>query len=116
MMKHCLKLPRPVQLRDQGHISITPPVWRMTFFTLCAIPTVMFISMTINTTGRQALIHAVPVAGIAGNVAMLANQRERCSVVIEIYIAPATGGMAGTAVRTKLPAVVIILCVASITV
>ena len=67
--------------------------------------------MTGITICRCALI-AIRVAGLAGDMRVLARQRKACSSVIEIHISPAACVMTLSTTRAKLPVVLVILLMA----
>jgi hypothetical protein len=83
---------------------IAPATGGMTGTTICAELSIMGIpgSVTGITIRRRSLIHTVRMAGRALNTGMSSRKREAGIVVVEGYIAPAAGGMTGTAVRTEL--------------
>jgi len=83
--------------------------------TFIPILTIMWIFMAGDTRGRRPFIYPVLMAGFTGNIAMFAYQRERSVIVIESHIAPTTSVMTRTAIRPEAAAVLIIICMAGIT-
>ena len=81
-----------------------------------SILTVVFIFMTCNTLSGYALIDTISMTGFAFKLGMMPDQWECGIVVIEGYISPSTGIVAGAAVCAKLTVVVIFCGMARITI
>jgi len=73
--------------------SITPSAWGMTRTTVRAELSVMGIlaGMAGITICWRTFINTIRVTGTALNIRVFARKREGCVVVIEGYVAPATG-------------------------
>jgi len=112
----------PAGQREAGVVVIescaTPTVRGVTGTTILAKLAVMVIvgGMAGKAVGRQAGELSVRVAGRTGSTGMLARQWESGGAVVEIDDLPATGDMAGSAIRAKTPAVDIPGSVTGITV
>ena len=86
----------------------------MTSFAIGTIPTVMFVPVTGDTTRRKPLVLPIPVTGFARHIAMFPHQRKRSNVVIEACVAPTIGAVAGSAIRSKAPTMIVVICVAGV--
>ena len=75
--------------------------------TICAILAIMFIFMTGYTLIRRPLINAIAMAFRTAEICMFPYKREAGVIVIESYIAPTTGGMTGTTIRSELSIMII---------
>ena len=72
--------------------------------------------MTGITIRRCTLVNTVDMTRTALNRSMLAQKRESSIVVVEGHIAPPAGVMTGTTVRAELSVMLILRCVAGITI
>jgi len=88
----------------------------MTSFAIGAVLAVVLISVTGDATGRKSLILPVPVAGLTRHIAMFPYQWEGSQAVIEARIAPTIGTVASPAIRPKAATVIVIICMAGITI
>ena len=84
--------------------------------TVVAILSIVLIFMASNALCGCALIHTVLMTFLAFQLRMLSHKRKSSVVVIEVYIAPAIWGVAGTTICAKLPIMLVIVGVAGITV
>lgn len=88
----------------------------MTSFAIGAVLAVVLIVVTGDATGRKALILPVPVAGLTRHIAMFPYQWEGCKTMIEARIAPPVGAVASPAICPKATTVIVIICMAGITI
>ena len=97
---------------------IAPTAWGMTGTTVRAELPVMGISasMTGITVRWCTFIYTVRVTCIALDIRVSARKRESRVVVVEGHIAPPAGVMTGTTVRAELSVMLILRCVAGITI
>ena len=100
----------------EGHI--TPIAGVMTGTAVRAeLPIVLILASVTGVTIRgRSLIHATDMTGCALDTRVFARQRESRVAMIEIHIRPAACHMTGTAVRTKLPIMLILASVTGITI
>lgn len=96
--------------------SIAPPLGGMTFTAIVAIFSVMFILMTGNTLCRSTLIRSIGMALRTVEFCMLAHKRETGIVMVERCVSPPAGRVAGTAIRTKLTVVLVLVGMTGITI
>jgi len=84
--------------------------------TIGPILPVMFIFVTCHTLAGCTFINAVLMAFCTLKIRMFSHQREAGIVVIEVHIAPAAGGMAGTAIRAELSVMCVLAGMTGITI
>ena len=99
-------------------VHIIPSAWVMAGTTIRAKLSivVVIVCMTGITIRRRAFVNTIDMARAALDIGVSSRKREAGIVVIEGYIAPTTGGMTCSAVRTELSIVVVLVCVACITI
>ena len=100
----------------EGHVSPTAGVMAGT--AVCAELTVVVVPVRVAgiTIRGRTFIHSIHMTGTALNACVFSRKREGGVVVIEGHIVPAAGVVTGTAVRAELAVVLVLICMAGITI